>query len=247
MSKIFDSHAHLSSFTDANLSVLLKNSNYYALNVTTKPSEWKDSLLLAKNNKTIYSAVGLHPWFVDDEWADELNNLNNIIESNKVSCLGEIGLDYFPDFVKNKINQLEALSAQLDLAEYYHLPLSLHCRKGFDDLFLNLKKRKLKGVLHGFSSSEKLAKQFIKLDIKIGIGRLILNRKSRKIIETVKKISIDDMVIESDCSKLGFESKILEVNELYLIIERIAFLKDIPISVVEETLYNNALIIFGRT
>lgn len=246
MPKIFDSHAHLSSICIADSVDLLKNSNYFALNVTTHRHEWQPSVEFQTANNNIFNALGLHPWFVNSNWSDDLVYLKEMIKKNPTCSIGEIGLDYFPDFIENKDVQLKAFLGQLDLAEEYGLAVSLHCRKAFDDLYLSLKGRNIKGVLHGFSSSNVLAKQFIKLGFKIGIGRLILNPNNRKLAETVKDISLNDMVIESDFINLKSNNQTLTIEELYLLVKKIAFLKGLPILEVEETLYNNAITLIQK-
>jgi len=245
MPKIFDSHCHI--LTD---SIILSSSypsqhpqNFF-LNVTTKKNEWLPAIYLGEHNRYVLASLGLHPWFVDRSWMNDINFLAELLSTNKVSSIGEIGLDYVDEFIGSKSLQLDAFKAHTSLAEKYGLPVSLHCRKAFDGLYLVLKRSKVTGVLHGFSSSYELAQQFIDLGFKIGVGGLLLSLKSKKLERTVKNIKLTDMVVETDYPNFVQLGKGLELADISLIIERIAQIKSLDLSEVKEILYNNAAEVF---
>jgi TatD DNase family protein len=161
-----------------------------------------------------------------------------ISSKEPIVAIGEIGLDYAKLYQKNKTSQLKIFQAQVALAEKYKLPVSIHCYKAFDDLYSILNQTKVQGVLHGFNQSYQLAMQFIKLGFKIGVGSLILHSQT-KLNKTVKLLPIESLVLETDYPHVNLAQSLL-------ILEEIAKIKKLPISIVEETLYHNATQIFKR-
>lgn len=246
MSPIFDTHAHLSnntsliSFDQAQI-----NSNIF-LNVTTQSNEWLPSIDFTQNKPNILNSLGLHPWFVGKDWSLQLTYMERLLAENKLDSIGEIGLDYYPQYVLHKNRQLQAFTKQINIAITHELPVSIHCRKAFDDLFQIVKPAGLKGVLHGFSSSYQLAERFIKIGLSIGIGGLILNNQSKRITQLVEQIPINKIVLETDYPNFKAGTTLLGLSDSHLIIERISQIKGISQLEVSETLYNNASKIFGN-
>jgi len=239
MSKIFDTHAHLSSQKIASFPSLPSNSNFQYLNVTTQPTEWLEALQFCEQHNNVLNSLGIHPWFVDETSERHLIQLESLISSKEaIIAIGEIGLDYAKLYQKNKTSQLKLFQAQVALAEKYKLPVSIHCYKAFDDLYSILNQTKVQGVLHGFNQSYQLAMQFIKLGFKIGVGSLILHSQT-KLNKTVKLLPIESLVLETDYPHVNLAQSLL-------ILEEIAKIKKLPISIVEETLYHNATQIFKR-
>jgi TatD DNase family protein len=247
MPKIFDTHCHISKRDLSSSSYISQNAQNFFLNVTTKKSEWLPAIDFTKNNPNLLISLGLHPWYVKDSWTKDIKVLSTLLELNKISAIGEIGLDYSPKFEINKEIQLIALKAQISLAEKHQLPISLHCIKAFDDLYMLLKNKHLMGVLHGFSGSVELAQQFIKLGLKIGIGGLLLKVESKKLEMTVKNIELKDIVIETDYPNFTQQREALSLAKIDAIIVQIASIKKLPINEVNQMLYNNALNTFSRT
>ena len=178
-------------------------------------------------------AVGIHPENIDNS---NLKTIENIIKEHKVFAIGEIGLDYHYND-ENKDEQKEYFIKQLDLALKYDLPVIIHIREAMQECFDILKTRKNKGIIHCFSGSVEMAREYIKLGYKLGIGG-VLTFKNSKLYEVIEKIDLKDIVLETDSPFLSPEpfrgKKNKPCNVLY-VAKRIAEIKNISLEEVINT------------
>lgn len=239
---MIDSHAHV--------------FNEYYDNIYDLIDELKDKNIInvincADNNKTAHEvvdsyikyegfllpAVGIHPEYTDNY---DLNDLEELIKNNKVYAIGEIGLDYHYNN-ENKDEQKELFNKQLDLAEKYNLPVIIHIREAMQETFDVLKKRKLKGVIHCYSGSIEMAREFIKLGYKLGIGG-VLTFKNSRLSEVIEKLDIKDILLETDSPYLSpepFRGRKNNPSNVYYVAKKIAEIKNIKVDeVIEKTTSN---------
>ena len=244
---MIDTHAHiLSEFYDDidKLIEELKSKNII------KVINCADSIETSKEVLNIYNkyegyllpAVGIHPENIDNS---NLKTIENIIKEHKVFAIGEIGLDYHYND-ENKDEQKEYFIKQLDLALKYDLPVIIHIREAMQECFDILKTRKNKGIIHCFSGSVEMAREYIKLGYKLGIGG-ILTFKNSKLYEVIEKIDLKDIVLETDSPFLSPEpfrgKKNKPCNVLY-VAKRIAEIKNISLEEVINTTTATAKQIF---
>lgn len=244
---MIDTHAHiLSEFYDDidELIEELKSKNII------KVINCADSIETSKEVLNIYNkyegyllpAVGIHPENIDNS---NLKTIENIIKEHKVFAIGEIGLDYHYND-ENKDEQKEYFIKQLDLALKYDLPVIIHIREAMQECFDILKTRKNKGIIHCFSGSVKMAREYIKLGYKLGIGG-VLTFKNSKLYEVIEKIDLKDIVLETDSPFLSPEpfrgKKNKPCNVLY-VAKRIAEIKNISLEEVINTTTATAKQIF---
>lgn len=244
---MIDTHAHiLSEFYDDidELIEELKNKDII------KVINCADSIETSKEVLNIYNkyegyllpAVGVHPENIDNS---NLETIENIIKEHKVFAIGEIGLDYHYND-ENKDEQKEYFIKQLDLALKYDLPVIIHIREAMQECFDILKTRKNKGIIHCFSGSVEMAREYIKLGYKLGIGG-VLTFKNSKLYEVIEKIDLKDIVLETDSPFLSPEpfrgKKNKPCNVLY-VAKRIAEIKNIPLEEVINTTTATAKQIF---
>lgn len=244
---MIDTHAHiLSEFYDDidELIEELKSKNII------KVINCADSIETSKEVLNIYNkyegyllpAVGIHPENIDNS---NLKTIENIIKEHKVFAIGEIGLDYHYND-ENKDEQKEYFIKQLDLALKYDLPVIIHIREAMQECFDILKKRKNKGIIHCFSGSVEMAREYIKLGYKLGIGG-VLTFKNSKLYEVIEKIDLKDIVLETDSPFLSPEpfrgKKNKPCNVLY-VAKRIAEIKNISLEEVINTTTATAKQIF---
>ena len=244
---MIDTHAHiLSEFYDDidELIEELKNKDII------KVINCADSIETSKEVLNIYNkyegyllpAVGVHPENIDNS---NLETIENIIKEHKVFAIGEIGLDYHYND-ENKDEQKEYFIKQLDLALKYDLPVIIHIREAMQECFDILKTRKNKGIIHCFSGSVEMAREYIKLGYKLGIGG-VLTFKNSKLYEVIEKIDLKDIVLETDSPFLSPEpfrgKKNKPCNVLY-VSKRIAEIKNIPLEEVINTTTATAKQIF---
>lgn len=244
---MIDTHAHiLSEFYDDidELIEELKSKNII------KVINCADSIETSKEVLNIYNkyegyllpAVGIHPENIDNS---NLKTIENIIKEHKVLAIGEIGLDYHYND-ENKDEQKEYFIKQLDLALKYDLPVIIHIREAMQECFDILKTRKNKGIIHCFSGSVEMAREYIKLGYKLGIGG-VLTFKNSKLYEVIEKIDLKDIVLETDSPFLSPEpfrgKKNKPCNVLY-VAKRIAEIKNISLEEVINTTTATAKQIF---
>lgn len=151
-----------------------------------------------------YLAPGLHPFYIDQHQNADLDQLAQLLQHHECIAIGEIGLDYFEQKHKNervKKRQAEIFSCQLELAQQYDKPVLLHIRKAHADTLRLLKQHKFKngGIAHAFSGGVEEAKAFTKLGFKIGVTGQITNLNAKRLQQVVRQVSIDDLVLETDC------------------------------------------------
>lgn len=200
--------------------------------------------------------LGLHPCDVKENYENELAKILDFIQNklshfpeNKIYAIGECGLDYYWDkiFVSQ---QKKALELQAEWALEMNLPIVLHTRDSFYDTYKIIKpfaKKGLTGVFHCFSGSQEEANQLLSLDtFYMGIGG-VLTYKNAGITETVKKVPLDKIVLETDApflTPVPFRGKRNESAYIKIIAQKLADLKEISLNEIEFATTNNALSLF---
>ena len=245
---MIDSHAHIVKeyYTDIEglVKELQEKKVRCVINCSTSIESCKEILELSKKtNNFLLPALGIHPDTKDD--FNKTGELEELVMNNKIIAIGEIGLDYY--WTKdNKEQQKELFTNQLDIAQKYNLPILVHTRDSIQDTFDILKERKLKGIIHCYSGSYEMAKEFIKLGYKLGIGG-VLTFKNSKLYEVIEKISLNDIVLETDSPYLSPEPLRGKQNNpynIYYVAKRIAEIKKVTIEEVIEQTTKNACDIF---
>ena len=245
---MIDTHAHILSeyYDDIDETVkLLKDKNVlYVLNAASNIKEAKEVIDLSKKyNNYLLAVIGIHPESIEEN--DKLDELEELIKNNKIYAIGEVGLDYY--WVKdNKEKQKELFIKQIKLANKNNLPVVVHSRDAIQDTFDILKEYKTKGVLHSFSGSVEMAREFIKLGYKLGIGG-VLTFKNSKLYEVIEKIDLDNIVLETDSPYLTpepFRGKKNNPSNVYYVAKKIAEIKGISIEEVLEITTKNAIQLF---
>ena len=167
------------------------------------------------------------------------------MKNNKIVGIGEIGLDYYHN-KENKEEQIKLFSQQIDLAEKYNLPIIVHTRDSIQDCFNILKSKNSKGIIHCFSGSLEMAKEFIKLGYYLGIGGVITFKNS-KLYKVIEQIDLSYIVLETDSPFLSPEpyrgTKNTPSNIIF-VAQKIAEIKQLNIDEVIRITTNNARKIF---
>ncbi len=182
--------------------------------------------------------MGLHPTSVKENYKEELKKIENLLIETKFFAIGEIGIDlYWDKTFKNQ--QEDAFRYQIDLAKKYNLPIVIHARESFDEIFMimnDLIDDKLSGVFHAFTGNEFQAQQIIEWGFKIGIGGIVTFKNSG-LDQVVNNIDINHIVLETDSPYLAPVPKRGKRNEsafLPYIAEKIAEIKNISLEEVAE-------------
>ncbi len=207
----------------------------------------KQIIDLSNKYDNVYAAIGLNYDGMDSFTDKDIEDLEELIKSNKITAIGEIGLDYY--WTKdNKDKQIYFFEKQLSLAEKYNLPVIVHARESIQDTFDILKKYKVKGTMHCYSGSLEMAKEFIKLGFLIGVDGPITYKNNKKGVEVVKEIPIEYLLLETDSPYLAPEPNRGKQNSplnLIYIAEKIADIKRISVDEVIDKTTNNAKELFN--
>lgn len=203
---IFDTHAHYDdeAFDEDRESVfneIKDNGVVGVLNCSSSYESIEKTNRLTIENDFIYGALGIHP-----ENAEEFNynvecDIRNIINNNKkIVAIGEIGLDYYWDENPSKEAQKEVFRAQMKLAEDLKLPVIIHDREAHRDTLEIIKEfPNVKGIVHCFSGSTEFAMDCIKLGYYIGITGVVTFKNAKKVVDVVKSIPLERLLVETDC------------------------------------------------
>ena len=179
----------------------------------------------------MYAAVGIHPDEVGDLNEERFEYLKSQAQKEKVVAIGEIGLDYYWDTEAHDV-QKKWFIKQLDLARELDLPVIIHSRDAAADTLEIVKEygKGLRGVIHCFSYSIELAREYVKMGFHIGIGGVVTFKNGKKLKEIATEIPLDRILLETDCPYLApvpFRGK--RNSSLYIpyIVEEIANLRGI--------------------
>ena len=240
-----DTHCHLSYEDFDNLDEIVKNIDI-AITSGTNDETNKEVLDVVSKYKNIYGTLGFHPEDIDKFNDNSLNIIESNLNNKKIVAIGEIGLDYY--WVKdNKEEQKELLRKQMEIAQKHNMPVVIHSREAALDTYEVLKDYKVKGTIHCFSYSYEMAEKFIKLGYKIGIGGVVTFKNSKKLQDIVEKISLKDILLETDSPYLSPEplrgKKNIPYNTYY-VAKKIAEIKNVSIDEVISITGNNAIELF---
>ena len=243
---MIDTHCHVYEEEMSDYKDIIKECEKQGISMIVNAVDIESSIdiiNLSKSYKNVYAAIGLNYDTIDRVEEKDLIELEELIKTEKIVAIGEIGLDYY--WTKdNKDKQIKFFKAQLELAKKYDLPVIIHARESVQDVYDILKISDVhKGSMHCYSGSLEMAKEFIKLGFKIGIDGPITYKNNKKGIEVVKNIDIKDILLETDSPYLSPEPNRGKTNSplnLKYIVEKVAEIKNISVEEVIEITTNNA-------
>jgi TatD DNase family protein len=195
-----------------------------------------------------FPMLGLHPCSVGEDFLQDLASIENEISRSEIVAIGEIGLDLYWDKATLEI-QKEAFRIQLSWAKDLNLPIVIHCRDAFDELFElldELNDEKLYGIFHCFTGSLEQAERAISLGFYLGIGGVV-TFKNAGLDQVVKQIDLKHIVLETDAPYLApvpFRGKANESSYLIYIAQKVADLHEISIEEVAKITTENSKIVF---
>ena len=250
--KIIDTHTHIyDERFEEDFDTVMKNIEEQMEGIVSigfDPESSKKSIELANKYSFVHAVIGVHPVDIkkyNDEVEKELEKL--ALTEKKVVAIGEIGLDYHwmedPEEV-----QKEGFRKQIELARRVKLPIVIHTREALQDTLDILKEYKnVGGILHCYPGSYEAAKPFLDRYY-IGVGGTVTFKNNRKTKELVKKLSLEKIVLETDCPYLTpvpFRGKRNEPGYTKYVAEEIARIKEISVEEVINITTENAKKIYG--
>ncbi|WP_046743981.1 TatD family hydrolase [Kordia zhangzhouensis] len=199
--------------------------------------------------KEVFLMTGLHPTHVKENYKEELAHVEYLLTNRKFYAVGEIGIDLYWDttFLKE---QQEAFQYQIQLAKKYKLPIVIHCRDAFDEVFEVLEKEKgeeLFGIFHCFTGTKEHAEKAIKYNMKLGIGGVV-TFKNGKIDQFLAHIPIKHIVLETDAPYLAptpYRGKRNESSYIVNVLEKVASIYKISTEDAARITTENSKAVFG--
>lgn len=220
---IIDTHCHLDvADFDPDRNNVLERCRVLGVTKIIVPAiesaTWSGLLSLC-SKEGLYPALGLHPVFINQHHADDLQKLEQLLEAVTPIAIGEIGLDFYLKELDQQ-QQLKLFEAQLNIAKAYNLPVILHVRKAHDQVLQLLKKIKVKGgFCHAFNGSLQHAQHYVDLGFKLGFGGTLTYENSTRIHKLAKELPLESIVLETDAPDMVVESHRGERNSPEYIIE----------------------------
>ncbi|MBV1819483.1 TatD family hydrolase [Anaerosalibacter bizertensis] len=202
---LIDSHAHLddpkfNKDRDRLIKSLKQNDISLVINVGADVSSSIKSVKLADEYENIYAAVGVHPHSAKEMDDSTIDVLKAFAKRDKVVAIGEIGLDFHYDNSPRDI-QRKWFIEQIKLAKELDMPIIVHSRDADQETFDILKEEadeRLRGVLHCYSGSAEMAKDYIDLGFYISLAGPVTFKNARKPKEVAKVVPMDKLLIETD-------------------------------------------------
>jgi len=249
---IFESHAHyddkqFDSDRDTLLNSLRENGIEYVVNIGADIRTTKNSIELAKKYPFVYAAAGIHPSDVKYFNKKDFQWLKAQTADEKCVAIGEIGLDYYWDKEK-EVRDLQKywFVRQMDLAREVGLPLVIHSRdaaKDTLDIMRAEKAEEIGGVIHCFSYSPEIAREYVKKGFYIGIGGVVTFNNAKNLKEVARETPLEKILLETDCPYLApvpVRGKRNSSLNLVYVAREIARIKNVDYQEVVDVTCNNA-------
>lgn len=252
---ITDTHTHLYSeaFDDDRREMMQRafDANISRFFIPAIDSTHTNAMLQLEKDypKHVFLMMGLHPTSVKDTYKDELRHVEEMLTSRHFYAVGEIGIDLYWDTSTLAIQQ-EAFKHQIQLAKKYKLPIVIHCRDAFDEIFDVLESEKdddLFGIFHCFTGTFEQAQKAISYNMKLGIGGVV-TFKNGGIDQFLSQINIKHIVLESDSPYLApkpFRGKRNESSYITKVVEKLSELYGLSEEKIAEITTENSKAVFS--
>lgn len=246
---IIDTHAHYDDEQfepdrQTLLNEMEKNGIGLIVNAGSSPESWGKIIKLTQEYPFIYGAIGIHPDDAGTLSEENMDEMERLLDLEKIVAVGEIGLDYYWDKESHDI-QKKWFIRQLEMAREKNMPVIIHSREAAADTMEIMKKHAsgMRAVIHCYSYSTEMAQEYVKMGYYIGIGGVVTFKNAKKLKNVVENIPLSSIVLETDCPYLAPEPYRGKRNSsLYLpyVAEKIAELKHVRVEeVIRQTEINS--------
>ncbi|MFD2529388.1 MULTISPECIES: TatD family hydrolase [Polaribacter] len=252
---ITDTHTHLysSQFNEDQKEMIqrAKDVGVSRFFIPAIDSSYTESMLKLEEEYPldVYLMMGLHPTSVKENYLEELQHVKEWIDKKDFYAIGEIGIDLYWDksFLKQ---QQEAFRTQIKWAKEKKLPIVIHCRDAFDEIFEILEEEKgddLRGIFHCFTGTKEQADKAISYNMKLGIGG-VATFKNGKIDKFLNEIDLQHIVLETDAPYLAptpYRGKRNESAYITNVIDKLVDIYGVSFKEISEITTQNSKAIFG--
>lgn len=252
---ITDTHTHLysSQFAEDQNEMMqrAKEAGVSRFFVPAIDSSYAERMFQLEKNypENVFLMMGLHPCYVKENYQEELAFVKKWIDKKDFYAIGEIGIDLYWD--KSTLQQQQdAFVTQINWAKEKKLPIVIHCREAFDEIFEILEQEKgddLYGIFHCFTGNKQQAEQAISYNMKLGIGG-VATFKNGKIDKFLNEIDLQHIVLETDAPYLApkpFRGKRNESAYLTYIIDKLVDIYGISYEEIAKITTENSKAVFG--
>lgn len=209
--KLVDAHCHFDfpqfdGHRASELGAALKNGVVGLVIPGVRRPDWGRVRDTALAHSGLFYCLGIHPWFVSEHSTGDLESMARLLRSRPARCIavGECGLDRLH---RDMGAQYPWFEAQVELASKLDFPLVIHSVKAHDEVCATLRRRNWSGkaLLHGFSGSYQQATKLVDQGCYIGVGGVITHPRARKTRETVARLPLESLVLETDAPDMAPE------------------------------------------
>jgi len=252
--KVFDTHCHLDDerFQEDRENAyarMLENGVKRCVCVGSDLPSSQRCLELASSHEGIYAAAGVHPHEAKDAPADYLEQLKGMLQEKKAVALGEIGLDYYYDLSPRDV-QKRVMAEQMALALDLDVPVIFHIRDAHGDMvdFFRTAPRLPRGVIHCFSGSAEIAREYVKMGFMISFAGPLTFKKAPHLWEAAQVVPLDRLLVETDSPYLSpepFRGRRNEPGHVIHVMKKLAALREISEEEMAKITWENACKIYG--
>lgn len=208
---------------------------------------------LARTYDHVYAAVGVHPSELTGMDESVIDHMRELAAWEKTVAIGEIGLDYYWEkHADEQQNQRDWFVRQMELAREVSLPVIIHSRDAAEDtysLMRDIRAQEIPGVIHCYSYSPEMAREYVKMGYYIGVGGVVTFKNAKKLVRTVAETPIERILLETDSPYLAPEphrGRRNDSRELVYVLDKIAQIKDLTPEEVETVTWENAQRLFSK-
>tara|TARA_R110002020_G_scaffold91165_6_gene221596 strand:- start:1069 stop:1833 length:765 start_codon:yes stop_codon:yes gene_type:complete len=250
-----DTHTHLYSdaFAEDRKEMMQRafDAGIHRFFIPAIDSGYTDAMYALEKNypSTVFLMMGLHPTSVKENFEEELAHVEEQFKRRSFYAVGEIGIDLYWDKSTLEIQKI-AFKRQIQLAKKHKLPIVIHCRDAFDEIFEVLETEKdndLFGIFHCFTGTFEQAQRAISFNMKLGIGGVV-TFKNGKIDTFLSEIPLKHIVLETDSPYLApapFRGKRNESGYLALICKKLSEVYNISEAEIAKITTENSKKVFG--
>jgi len=248
---LVDTHCHIFNEYYEDIDEIINNAKSNGINmiiingIDRKTNE--EVLKLVSKYDIVYGAIGIQPECVENVVDDDFKFIEEHINDNKIIAIGEIGLDYHYDIDKEK--QKYVFKKQLEIAKKYNKPVIVHSRDCIQETYNILKMSSVKGIMHCYSGSVEMAHLFCKIGFYLGIGGIATFKNAVRLIDVIKEVPLEYIVLETDSPYLSpepYRGKRNEPSNINVILEKICNIKGINFKDASDITTGNVLRLFDK-
>lgn len=256
MTALFDSHCHLDfdDFAEDRTAVIERASaaGVGAIMIPGVSRQHSSRPMIRTTAVELYYGFGLHPYFVAEHQASDIDWLAQQLQQHPQAVVGEVGLDRS---CKNYDQQQALFIAQVELASQLQRPLIIHHRQSQPDLLRILKRYRAQlpspaGVIHAFSGSYEQAREWLQLGFMIGVGGVISYARANKTRQAIARLPVTTLLLETDAPDMplaGFQGQRNEPARVAQVLDILATLTNVSkVALAEQTTANAYQVLVRR-